>query len=73
MQRSFYLDRAGWVNWARCVPVRHRVLRRCNCPSREFYPSQGVVTLTSLGRIEANSATWQLQAATFHSAMALRR
>ena len=37
----------------------------------------GVVTLTSIGRIETNSAAWQLQAATlaadFHSAMALRR
>ena len=38
---------------------------------------EGVVTLTSIGRIETNSAAWQLQAATlaadFHSAMALRR
>ena len=37
----------------------------------------GVVTLISIGRIETNSAAWQLQAATlaadFHSAMALRR
>src|SRR6478735_4643564 len=35
------------------------------------------ITLTSIGRIETNSAAWQLQAATlaadFHSAMALRR
>jgi hypothetical protein len=37
----------------------------------------GVVTLTSIGRIETGSAASQLQAATpaavFHSAMALRR
>ena len=35
------------------------------------------ITLTSIGRIETNSAAWQLHAATFavafHSAMALRR
>jgi N-methylhydantoinase B len=38
---------------------------------------EGVVTLTSIGRIETGSAASQLQAATpaavFHSAMALRR
>ena len=38
---------------------------------------EDVVTLTSIGRIEAHSAAWQLQAATFavafHSAMALRQ
>jgi hypothetical protein len=70
------------------VDAAHRIARRVADVFMEVVPywdeltaeqqgRYGVVTLTSLGHIEANSAAWQFQgaaiAATFHSAMALRR
>jgi hypothetical protein len=62
---------------ARLLPMSHADDPRASNGHNHDRSQEGIVTLNSIGRIEACSAARQLQAATFaatfHSAMALRR